>query len=141
MGTSFTPIIHLETDNRRNTNKRQKNMPPSPPSPPSTAIVVQQPQQPTLLQHPASTATINGSVAGRSYRLRSNALNAVTAETPPIDNPPQDPAQERIDNPPQEEQHPPQEEQHPPPEEQHPRSSLQLALLANDTSQEMAGCR
>ena len=29
------------------------------------------------------------------------------------------------------------EEQHPPPEEQHPRSSLQLALLANDTSQEM----
>lgn len=74
-----------------------------------------------LLQHPL-TATVIGTVAGRHYRswksLAVTAYNAVVAETPPIDDPPQ----ELIDN-------PPQEEQHPPPEDQHPLSSLQLAAL------------
>lgn len=119
----------VRLDNSQTTNKRQKKM--SPTSPPSSAVVVHQfLQEPTLLQHPL-TATVIGTVAGFHYRswksLASTAYNAVTAESPPTDNP----QHERIDN-------IPQEEQRPPPEDQHPQSSLQLAaLLACDSSEEM----
>ena len=123
---SFAPIVCL--DNSRIPNKRQKN---TPPSTSSTALVVQQPLQPTSMQHP-SKATIIGSVAGFHYRswssLASNAFNAVTAETPPQEGP----AQEWIDSAPEEQQH-----SLPGEEEQHARSTLQLPLLASDTSEKM----
>jgi hypothetical protein len=131
---SFAPMVRL--NNSTSTNKRQKNdnvsvalVPTSMSLPPSTAVVVmQQPLQQMLLPH-SLTATMNdSSIAGLGYRswssllVQSKALNAVKAE-PKIT--PQHPVvQEQIDNP-------------PPPEEQHLLSSLQRAVLSNDTCDDM----
>ena len=126
---SFAPIVCL--NNSTSTNKRQKNnlLPAtlSLPAPSTTTVVMQQPlSQMSLPQHPiyhdGSIAGLGSGYRGWNSLVLSNASNAVTAQP----NPPQDPVgqQEQIDH-------------APPPEEQNSLSSLQRALLVNDTSDDM----